>query len=275
MTPHPNHAPCGSCGRGRDIEWSAERDQLIAAIVSMQAHLEPPKKGAWNDHRGYYYADLADVWDACRKPLADAQLAVLQVTDWGPAGLELVTTLAHVSGQWIRSRLPVLSTQDPQAMGSALTYARKYGLLTIVGLAPDGDDDDGQAAVRGPGPQQRPAHHRRATGRPTNREGHGRGAQAKPSAADANRKPPPSKKPEGQPAPAGSQPKVNLARWEEAIQAAGTRADLHRLAKEVARAFPADHQARAILDSALRARADALGITRRQDAGVDARKGER
>src|SRR5690606_30681483 len=133
-------------------------DQLIAALVQVQRQVKSPRKTGYNSHRQYHYATLADILDACRPALAEAGLAILQTPIWGPRGLELVTTLAHTSGPWVRCRMPVLSVSDPQAMGSALTYSRKYSILTIVGLAPDDDDHDDGALPR-PRPPPAPAAH--------------------------------------------------------------------------------------------------------------------
>ena len=92
------------------------------------------------------YADLASCWDACRKQLAANGLSVIQTTEaLSGDRLVLVTTLAHNSGQWVRGFLPVLTKDaSPQAQGSGLTYARRYALAAIVGLAQI--DDDAEAA---------------------------------------------------------------------------------------------------------------------------------
>lgn len=238
-----NVTSCETCGRARDIEWSEDRDQLLAAVVKMQATLRPPRKGSVNNHRGYRYADLADIWEACREPLAEADLALLQVTGWGPRGLELVTTLAHTSGQWVRCRMPVLSVADPQAMGSALTYARKYSLMTIVGLAPD-DDDDGEAA--------RPKSAQRVTPRPPS-------AQRQHQRKDAPLQTAPAARQEPQEAPV-----EDLAKWQDRLQAAKHKEDLDRLRKEAAKAFPKGHPGREILREAIRARYTALDYAEAQ-----------
>ena len=79
-----------------------------------------------------------------RKTLGKHEIAVLQTTDMDrDSGLVvLTTTLAHGSGEWIAARWPVCRIADlpePKLMGAALTYARRYGLFTLVGLA--GEDD--------------------------------------------------------------------------------------------------------------------------------------
>lgn len=94
------------------------------------------------------YADLASCWDACRKPLATHGLSVVQVTSADGPKVTVETILGHKSGQWISGSLTMTSASaTPQAIGSAITYARRYALCSIVGIAPE--DDDGAAASSG------------------------------------------------------------------------------------------------------------------------------
>ena len=94
------------------------------------------------------YADLTSVWDSCRKELSQNGLVVIQTTK-GNRGVTVITTLAHESGQWIRGELVMQpGGNDPQSYGSALTYARRYSLAAIVGIA-TGEDDDAEDATRG------------------------------------------------------------------------------------------------------------------------------
>ena len=118
---------------------------LAAALSKAQADITGALKDSSNPFFKSKYADLASCWDACRKQLAANGLAVIQTTNTTDAGVVLVTTLAHSSGEWIRGVLPVV-TKDagPQAQGSGITYARRYALAAIVGLAQI--DDDAEAA---------------------------------------------------------------------------------------------------------------------------------
>lgn len=111
----------------------------------------------------YRYATLDDIWDACRPALAENELSVVQVPLSDAAGLQLETLLAHSSGEWISGtmQLPVVADRMSglQAMGSAITYARRYMLAAMVGVTTgDAADDDGEAAkaVERP-PVDRPA----------------------------------------------------------------------------------------------------------------------
>jgi hypothetical protein len=118
---------------------------LAAALSKAQASITGALKDSANPFFKSKYADLASCWDACRKPLTDNGLAVIQTIEAGEARAVLVTTLCHASGEWIKSYCPILTKDDsPQALGSAITYARRYALAAMVGLAQI--DDDAEAA---------------------------------------------------------------------------------------------------------------------------------
>ena len=128
---------------------------LAAALSKAQADITGALKDSANPFFKSKYADLASCWDACRKQLAANDLAVIQTTEIGDTGAILVTTLAHSSGEWIRGYLPIL-TKDagPQGQGSGITYARRYALAAIVGLAQI--DDDAEAAQARGKPEAKP-----------------------------------------------------------------------------------------------------------------------
>lgn len=94
------------------------------------------------------YADLQNVIEAVREGLSRNGLAVIQSPMPNPSGVTLRTTLAHKSGQWIASELSLPNDRmgGIQGMGSALTYARRYALAAMVGVAQD--DDDGAQAMK-------------------------------------------------------------------------------------------------------------------------------
>jgi|CXWL01.1.fsa_nt_gi hypothetical protein len=125
--------------------------KLAAALAKAQGEIKGAAKAKDNPFFKSKYADLAAVWDACREALAKNCLAVIQPTIWSPtAGLFLRTILAHESGETIEGDFPVKPVQDtPQGLGSALTYARRYSLASMVGVAPEGEDDDGNAGSHG------------------------------------------------------------------------------------------------------------------------------
>ena len=118
---------------------------LAAALSKAQASITGALKDSANPFFKSKYADLASCWDACRKPLTDNGLAVIQTIEPGEGRAVLVTTLCHASGEWIKSYCPILTKDDsPQALGSAITYARRYALAAMCGLAQV--DDDAEAA---------------------------------------------------------------------------------------------------------------------------------
>lgn len=144
----------------RFLSCSGRLDQLGAALAAAQGAMKHADKDSKNPHFSSRYADLASVIDACRAPLAANGLSVVQLPAITDRGHVLRTRLLHASGQWIESEIPVLTTRSgPQEYGSALTYARRYALAAMVGVAPD--DDDGEAA-EGRGSDARRQAQRRA-----------------------------------------------------------------------------------------------------------------
>lgn len=124
---------------------SEQIDQLATALAKAQSQITGALKDSNNPFFKSKYADLASCWDACRKQLTDNGLSVVQTTNIIEGQVVVTTTLAHSSGQWISGHLPVKAKDDgPQAQGSGITYARRYALAGIVGLAQI--DDDAEAA---------------------------------------------------------------------------------------------------------------------------------
>ena len=127
------------------MQTSESINELTTALAKAQGEITGALKESANPFFKSRYADLASCWDACRGPLSKNSLAVFQAAETTELGLVLTTTLAHGSGQWMRSSLGVTPKDDsPQSMGSALTYARRYALTAMVGIAQV--DDDGNAA---------------------------------------------------------------------------------------------------------------------------------
>ena len=136
---------------------SEQIGELAAALAAAQGMMTAASKDATNPHFKSRYATLASVVDAIRAPLSLNKLSVSQVLESAENGVGVAvrTLLLHTSGQWIASRyvMPITDKLTPQAMGSAITYARRYALSAIVGIAPD-DDDDGNAASVTPARQE-------------------------------------------------------------------------------------------------------------------------
>lgn len=119
---------------------------ISAALVACQGALRPALKDSNNPAFKTRYADLASVMEAIREPMLENGLAIQHQQLPGEAGrLILRTVLRHKSGEFLASVAIVpLSKQDAQGMGSALTYARRYGVAAMLGVVQD--DDDGNAA---------------------------------------------------------------------------------------------------------------------------------
>jgi len=123
-------------------------EQLAKAFVAFQAELTPVGKSATNPFFKSKYAPLHEVVALVTPLLAKHRLAVLQPMSVLPDGTPaLKTILLHESGEKIEELTPLfLVKNDPQAHGSAVTYARRYGLMSITGMVAD-EDDDGHRAT--------------------------------------------------------------------------------------------------------------------------------
>lgn len=139
-------------------------NELITALSKAQGELKPAIKDSKNPHFNSMYADLNSVWSACREPLSRNNLSVVQTVETIGENMSLVTMLAHASGQWIKSSLPIILPKSDteidrygkerkinklHVLGSALTYLRRYSLASIVGIATDEDDDGNSYAQKG------------------------------------------------------------------------------------------------------------------------------
>jgi len=125
---------------------SEQINELAAALAKAQSEFRGAEEDKINPHFKSKYSSLNALWSACREGLSKNGLSVSQIPQRNGAGIDLVTLLLHSSGQWIRSELPVIDKiGSPQALGSAITYAKRYALSGIVGIS-SGDDDDGNAA---------------------------------------------------------------------------------------------------------------------------------
>lgn len=136
--------------------------QLAEALAKAQGELESATKDSDNPFFKSKYADLAEVWRVIKKPFTDNGLAISQLThvadplfmddDKGVTKIVLFavveTVLMHKSGEWISSECKApITKNDPQGIGSAITYLRRYGLSAIAGVVQE--DDDGNSASGG------------------------------------------------------------------------------------------------------------------------------
>jgi hypothetical protein len=137
---------------------------LAAALAKAQAELTNPEKslvatirpnGPGEAERSFRYAPLSSGLEIVRKALGQHEIATLQTTaiDQTAGIVNLTTLLAHSSGEWVASDWPVCAiseTATPHRMGAALTYARRYALFTLVGIA--GEDDIDAPDLKAPMP---------------------------------------------------------------------------------------------------------------------------
>jgi hypothetical protein len=122
-------------------------DEIAKALACFHKQVGPILKSRSADR--YKYADLATVLEAVRKPLADNGLSLVQLFE----GEVLVTRLLHVSGQSIDSAIPLMRLEARginalQALGSSISYLRRYSVLALLSLA--SEDDDGATAASVP-----------------------------------------------------------------------------------------------------------------------------
>src|SRR3954449_1407899 len=146
------------------MHQSSERiGTIAAALARAQSELMNPQKTLTavirsrfprEDDRTFRYASLASGLDIVRKTLSQQEIATIQTTRIEqPSGhIHLTTLLAHASGEWISSDWPVCGAKEveaPHRMGAALTYARRYALFALVGIAGE-DDLDAPETSAGP-----------------------------------------------------------------------------------------------------------------------------
>src|SRR6185312_10588327 len=150
----PKAAPSASISWRLPMHRSSETiGAIAAALAKAQAELTNPEKSLSavirspfprEGEQAFRYASLASGLDIVRKCLGQHEIATVQTTaiDQAQGQIQLTTLLAHASGEWISSDWPVCPTSEtaaPHRMGAALTYARRYALFALVGIA--GEDD--------------------------------------------------------------------------------------------------------------------------------------
>lgn len=162
------------------MHQSSERiGTIAAALARAQAELINPEKTLTavirspfprEEDRPFRYASLASGLDIVRKTLSQQEIATIQTTkiDTNSGQVHLTTLLAHASGEWISSDWPVCAAKDvdaPHRMGASLTYARRYALFALVGIAGE-DDLDAPDATAGPASSPEPRTQLRSSKKP-------------------------------------------------------------------------------------------------------------
>lgn len=129
------------------MKMSGSIAELAQALAKAQGQIDDASKNGINPHFRSKYADLAAVRSVIREPLAANGIAIVQMPRTLEGAVEVETMLVHESGEYIAETLSIpVGKWDAHGIGSGITYARRYGLLSILGVAA-GEDDDGNAAV--------------------------------------------------------------------------------------------------------------------------------
>jgi ERF superfamily len=123
--------------------------KLALALSKAQSAISGAVKDSTNPFFSSKYANLESVVDAIRGPLADNELSFTQLTTKNEQGLFVNTLIMHSSGEWLEGSYPVVCAQpnDPQKLGAAMTYARRFSLSSAFGV-PQVDDDGNTAAEK-------------------------------------------------------------------------------------------------------------------------------
>lgn len=142
------------------VERSDEIGELIAALIAASAEVALVEKDQRNDFQKYDYAGLPSVIKIIKPVLANHGLAALQFASTSD-DIVVTTMLVHASGQWMRTQISHTPDRqkgrsDIQAVGSTITYLRRYALMGLLGLAATTDDDDGRAAPPRQEPKPKP-----------------------------------------------------------------------------------------------------------------------
>ena len=129
------------------MELQSEKTaELVTALTKASGQIKVARKDSENPFFHSRYADLSAITEASREALISNDLVITQSTSIELNQMVLVTTLHHVSGQWIRGYYPITAVKaDPQSMGRAVTYARRYALSAMLGIV--SEDDDGESAM--------------------------------------------------------------------------------------------------------------------------------
>jgi hypothetical protein len=151
---------------GTRVTMTPSIGRLALAMAKAQRAVDTARKDSRNPHFNSKYADLASIYEACRDALTEQEIAIVQSPSAEGNRVTITTILMHSSGEYIVGSLELAAVKpDPQGVGSAITYGRRYALAAIVGIAQE--DDDGNAASGGGAPAKRQAQ-RQAPQEPKN-----------------------------------------------------------------------------------------------------------
>lgn len=130
------------------MKYSQSIKNISLALLEAQKKIGSAKKGAENPFFHSKYADLGSVMEACKDALNENGITILQPIDSDEHGVYVETTLLHSTGEWISAsmRIAPKSETNPQDQGSAISYARRYSLQSMVFIP--AEDDDAEKATQ-------------------------------------------------------------------------------------------------------------------------------
>lgn len=127
------------------MKRSEDIKEIAPALAAAQLKIGLAKKTSSNPHYKSKYADLAEIWETCHGALNEQGICIVQAPEVKEESVTVETALIHSSGQWMSCDIIIpLGKPDAHGIGSAITYGRRYGLASLVGVCPE--DDDGNAA---------------------------------------------------------------------------------------------------------------------------------
>lgn len=139
-----------------NLTHSESIKEIAAALAKAQGVIEGAIKDSANPFFKSKYADLSSVWAAVRGPLSSNGIAVIQSPHVDGARVSVDTLLLHGSGEWVAGTMTATAKDDgPQAVGSTVTYLRRYALQSFAGVAPE-DDDANAGEATDKKPQSKP-----------------------------------------------------------------------------------------------------------------------
>jgi len=135
------------------MKTSENINEIAKAMALAQKEIKPAAKDGVNPHFKSSFSTLSSIWEAIRQPLTENWLTVWQDVITGEKSVSVTTRILHVSGQWVEFgplSMP-LAKFDPQSIGSATSYAKRYALCAAIGVVSDEDgDDDGEISMARP-----------------------------------------------------------------------------------------------------------------------------
>lgn len=132
---------------------SNEINEIAKALAEFQQVVKDAKLDSVNPHFKSKFSSLSAIYAACRPLMGKYGLSFTHIVEPNGEGMLVSTLLMHSSGQWIKSSMPVhVDHSKPQAVGSGISYGRRYTLAAIVGIS-DTEDDDANEAQNNPAPK--------------------------------------------------------------------------------------------------------------------------